>query len=108
SIFVAGAAVQWLRDALGVIATAAETEGLADGLADNAGVYFVPAFTGLGAPYWAAEARGALTGLTRGAGRAEIARAALEAVAYQTADLLEAMARDGAPAARLKVDGGMV
>ncbi len=108
SIFIAGAAVQWLRDSLGVIGTAAETEALARSIPDTKGVYLVPAFAGLGAPHWAAEARGLITGLTRGAGRAEIARAALESVAYQTADLLEAMAKDGAPVTTLKVDGGMV
>ncbi len=108
AIFIAGAAVQWLRDSLGVIGTAAETEALARSIPDTKGVYLVPAFAGLGAPHWAAEARGLITGLTRGAGRAEIARAALESVAYQTADLLEAMAKDGAPVTTLKVDGGMV
>jgi len=109
SIFVAGAAVQWLRDGLGLIASAAETEALAQGLDSNHGVYMVPAFTGLGAPYWEPRARGALLGLTRDTGRPEIVRAALEAVCYQTHDLLAAMRRDGAaPPATLRVDGGMV
>ena len=107
SIFIAGAAVQWLRDALGVIKTSSETEALARSLSSNNGVYLVPAFAGLGAPHWAADARGAIVGLTRGAGRAELARAALESVAYQTSDLLDAMAADGAPCRTLKVDGGM-
>ncbi|MEK7266819.1 MAG: glycerol kinase GlpK [Pseudomonadota bacterium] len=108
SIFIAGAAVQWLRDSLGVIKTSAETEALAASLQSNGGVYLVPAFAGLGAPHWAADARGIVCGLTRGSGRAELARAALECVAYQTADLIEAMAADGAPCKALKVDGGMV
>ena len=109
SIFVAGAAVQWLRDKLGIIRSAAETEGLAAGLESNRGVYLVPAFTGLGAPYWDPDARGAIVGLTRDSGRAEIARAALEAVCYQTRDLFEAMADDaGERPATLRVDGGMV
>lgn len=108
SIFVAGAAVQWLRDALGVIGDAVETEALAASVEDTGGVYLVPAFTGLGAPHWDAHARGALVGLTRGSGRAELARAALESVCYQTADLLSAMAQDGVAAKALRVDGGMV
>jgi len=108
SIFIAGAAVQWLRDSLGVIASAAETESLASSLQSNNGVYLVPSFAGLGAPHWAANARGLICGLTRGSGRAELARAALESVAYQTADLIDAMAADGAPCRSLKVDGGMV
>lgn len=109
SIFVAGAAVQWLRDKLGLIRHAGESEALATGLDDNRGVYLVPAFTGLGAPYWDPDARGAILGLTRDSGPAEIVRAALEAVAYQTHDLMAAMAADGAgqPTA-LRVDGGMV
>ncbi|MFO1352575.1 MAG: glycerol kinase GlpK [Gammaproteobacteria bacterium] len=108
SIFVAGAAVQWLRDGLGIIKSATETERLAESLASNQGVYLVPAFTGLGAPHWDANARGALFGLSRASGPAELARAALESVCYQTHDLLTAMAQDGtaAPAA-LRVDGGM-
>ncbi len=112
SIFVAGAAVQWLRDGLGVITDAAETARLADSADDAHHVYLVPAFTGLGAPYWDAEARGAMFGLTRGSGPAEFARAALESVCYQTRDLLEAMRGDWAGAAGastvLRVDGGMV
>ena len=110
SIFIAGAVVQWLRDALGVIGAASEIEALASTAKPADGLYFVPAFTGLGAPYWDPEARGAILGLTRDMGAAEIARAALDAVCFQTRDLLEAMARDmggGAPS-RLKVDGGMV
>ncbi|MCA1972371.1 MAG: glycerol kinase GlpK [Caenispirillum sp.] len=107
SIFVSGAAVQWLRDKLGLIRSAAETEALAASLPDNRGVYLVPAFTGLGAPHWVPEARGALSGLTRDTGRAEIVRATLEAVAYQTRDLFEAMAQDGMRPQTLRVDGGM-
>lgn len=108
AIFIAGAAVQWLRDQLGIIRTAAETEELAQNLNSNHGVYFVPAFTGLGAPHWEPDARGTLVGLTRNAGRAEIARAALEAVCYQTRDLFQAMTEDaGARPATLRVDGGM-
>jgi glycerol kinase len=113
SIFVAGAVVQWLRDALGVIRSAEEIEALARTAKDAEGLYFVPAFTGLGAPYWDPEARGAIVGLTRDMGAAEIARAALDAVCFQTRDLLEAMGKDmkrsglKAPKA-LKVDGGMV
>jgi len=107
SVFVAGAAVQWLRDGLGIIRTAAETEGLARGLAGNGGVYLVPAFTGLGAPHWDPDARGALFGLTRATGPAELARAALESVCYQTHDLLAAMAQDGIALSALKVDGGL-
>lgn len=109
SIFVAGAGVQWLRDTLGLIATAGETQALADAADPEQPVYFVPAFVGLGAPYWDAEARGALLGLTRGTGRPEIARAALEAVGYQTHDLYAAMAADWPGASRtvLRADGGM-
>jgi glycerol kinase len=108
SIFAAGAAVQWLRDGLGLIKEAGESEALAASVPDTGGVYLVPAFTGLGAPYWDAEARGALVGLTRGSDRARIARAALESVCYQTRDLLDAMSDDGASTASLRVDGGMV
>jgi glycerol kinase len=113
SIFVAGAVVQWLRDGLGLIGQSAEIENLAQRAGEADGLYFVPAFTGLGAPYWDPDARGAILGLTRNAGAAEIARAALDAVCFETRDLLEAMAKDmasaniGAPKA-LKVDGGMV
>ena len=108
SIFVAGAAVQWLRDGLGIVGHAADTEGLAAGLSGNHGVYLVPAFTGLGAPFWNPDARGALFGLTRATGPAELARAALESVCYQTCDLLNAMASDRVASATLRVDGGMV
>jgi len=107
SIFIAGAAVQWLRDGLGIIAAAAETEPLARSLEANDGVYFVPALAGLGAPHWQPEARGTITGLTRGTTRAHLARAALEAMAYGTADVFDAM-RDhsGVAFSRLRVDGG--
>ncbi|MEL6369569.1 MAG: glycerol kinase GlpK [Pseudomonadota bacterium] len=108
SIFIAGAAIQWLRDELGIIQNAAETEALAKSIETNQGVYLVPAFAGLGAPYWQPEARGAMFGLTRGAGRAAFARAALEAVAYQTNDLLSAIKADGISINQLRVDGGMV
>ncbi|MCH8111770.1 MAG: glycerol kinase GlpK [Proteobacteria bacterium] len=108
SVFNSGTAVQWLRDGLGIIENAAETEVLAAGLSGNHGVYFVPAFTGLGAPHWRPGARGAIHGLTRDAGRAEIVRAALEAACYQAADLLAAMTADGAtPPIALRADGGM-
>jgi glycerol kinase len=108
SIFVTGAAIQWLRDELGIVRTAAETEALARSVDNTAGVMFVPSFAGLGAPYWDADARGAIIGLTRGAGRAHIARAALEAACYQTRDVLEAMSSDcGHPIKELRVDGGM-
>jgi glycerol kinase len=107
SIFIAGAAVQWLRDGLGIIETAAETEALARGLESNDGVYFVPALTGLGAPHWEPAARGTIVGLTRGTSRAHLARAALEAMAFGTADVLSAMrSRSGVPFERLRVDGG--
>ena len=107
SVFVAGALIKWLRDELGLIETSGETCALAQSVADNAGVYIVPAFTGLGAPYWDADARGAILGLTRGATRAHIARAALEALAYQVYDVLDAMRSDGAvQLSELKADGG--
>lgn len=106
AVFVAGAAVQWLRDGLGVIAEAAETEALANA-ADESGVVMVPAFVGLGAPWWDADARGALFGLTRDTGPAELARAALEATAHQTADLLDAAAADELQPALVRIDGGM-
>ena len=107
SIFIAGAAVQWLRDGLGVLDDAAESEAMARSLADNAGVYLVPAFTGLGAPWWEPGARGAITGLTRGVTRRHLARAALEAMAYGTHDVLAAMERDAAVrSGTLRVDGG--
>jgi glycerol kinase len=107
SVFVAGAAVQWLRDGLGIITNAADTEAMAASVKDNQGVYFVPAFVGLGAPYWDMDARGAIVGLTRGATRAHLARAALEAMAYQTRDVVECMEKDsGIKAKELRVDGG--
>ncbi len=107
SIFVTGAAVQWLRDGLGIIADAAETEALAASLACNEGVYFVPALTGLGSPHWDPHARGTIVGLTRGSGRAHLARAALEAIAYQTADAVRAMeAGAGQTLRELRADGG--
>ena len=109
SIFVAGAVVQWLRDQLGVIASAPESQALAAKADPESAVYLVPAFTGLGAPHWDADARGAIFGLSRGTGRPELARAALESVAYQTRDLLEAMQKDwpGEAGTVLRVDGGM-
>ena len=107
SVFVAGALVQWLRDELGIIHNAAETEALAQSVPDTGGVYVVPAFTGLGAPWWRPDARGAIVGLTRGTGRAHLARAALEALAYQIRDLTDAMEADaGARLDVLNVDGG--
>ncbi len=107
SIFVAGAAVQWLRDGLGIVATASETEAMARSLASNDGVYFVPALVGLGAPDWEPNARGTIVGLTRGTTRAHFARAALEAMAYATYDVLDDMRRSGSvPFDRLRVDGG--
>jgi glycerol kinase len=107
SIFIAGAAVQWLRDGLGIIERAEATEELAAGLVSNDGVYFVPAFVGLGAPHWNAEARGTMVGLTRGSTRAHLVRAALESMAYATHDVLRAMEQDsGIVATELGVDGG--
>jgi glycerol kinase len=107
SVFIAGAVVQWLRDGLGIIKSSAEVEALAAGVPDNGGVYFVPAFTGLGSPHWDPYARGTIIGLTRGAGAAHIARAALESIAYQTADVLRAMESDaGIKLSELRVDGG--
>ena len=108
SVLSAGATIQWLRDGLGIIARAAEVEALAESADPDAPVYLVPAFTGLGAPHWNPDARATITGITRGTGRAEIARAALDSTALQTHDLLTAMRADGAAATRLKVDGGMV
>ncbi len=108
SIFVAGAAVQWLRDGIGIIDSAPETEAIAESLPDNGGVYLVPAFTGLGAPHWDPDARGAIFGITRDTGPAQLVRATLESVCYQTFDLLEAKRRDGIAPSRLRVDGGMV
>lgn len=106
SVFVSGAVVKWLRDELKIISTAEETEELALSVPDSGGVYFVPAFVGLGTPYWDSEARGIITGLTRGAGRAHIVRAALEAIAYQTADVIRAMEADTSSLGLIKVDGG--
>ena len=109
SIFVAGAAIQWLRDGLKLIRHADETEALAEQVGDQSGVYLVPAFTGLGAPYWDPKARGAILGLTRDTGIAEIVTAGLQSVCYQTRDLLEAMQADSSmPITTLRVDGGMV
>ena len=111
SVFIAGAVVQWLRDGLRAIQGSGEVQQLAESVPDSGGVMFVPAFTGLGAPYWKADARGAIVGLTRGSTVAHIARAALESIAFQSAALLQAMSRDaiaagGAPVAELRVDGG--
>lgn len=107
SIFVAGSVVQWLRDGLGIIRSSAEVEALATSVPDNAGVFFVPALTGMGAPYWDQYAKGTITGLTRGATAAHIARAALEGIAFQTMDIVEAMKKDaGVDLKELKVDGG--
>jgi len=108
SVFVAGSLIQWLRDSLGLIVTAAESETLARSIPDSGGVTIVPALSGLGAPHWAPEARAAITGLSFADGRAHIVRAGLEAMAHQTHDLMAAFAADGAQWARLKVDGGMV
>lgn len=108
SIFVAGAAVQWLRDAVHLIRAAGDTEDLARSIEDTQGVYLVPAFTGLGAPYWDPQARGAIFGLTRDSGIAHIVRAALESVCYQTRDLMAAMREDALAPTELRVDGGMV
>jgi glycerol kinase len=107
SILSAGTAIQWLRDGLGLISRAPDVEALAASVKDSGGVYLVPAFTGLGAPHWDPDARGAILGLTRASSRGEIARAALDSVVYQTHDLLAAMAADGLRPAMLKVDGGM-
>ena len=108
SIFNAGTVVKWLRDDLGLIDSAADSEAMAAGLKGNGGVYMVPAFTGLGAPHWNAEARGTITGLTRAATAAHLVRAGLESVAYQTRDLLDAFEADGVEISELRVDGGMV
>jgi glycerol kinase len=109
AVFVTGAAVQWLRDELGIISEAAETEALAGSLESNDGVYFVPALTGLGSPHWDPYARGTILGLTRGAGRAHLARAALESIAYQTVDAVKAQeAASGEQLPSLKADGGAV
>ena len=109
SIAVTGSAVQWLRDQLGIIASASEIEALSNSVADNGGVYFVPAFSGLFAPYWRSDARGALVGLTRYVNKGHIARAVLEATAFQSREVVDAMNADsGVPLTELKVDGGMV
>ena len=108
SIFIAGAVSQWLRDEMQLIKSASDTEVLASSLESNAGLYMVPAFTGLGAPHWDADARGAIYGLTRSTSQAELVRAALESVAYQTLDLTKALEADGVKLNRLRVDGGMV
>ncbi|WP_404338866.1 FGGY family carbohydrate kinase [Sphingomonas sp. MMS12-HWE2-04] len=108
AVFVAGSLIQWLRDSVGLIGTAPETEALARSVPDNGGVYLVPALSGLGAPWWEPEARGALTGLSFASTRAHIVRAALEAMTHQSHDLKTAFAADGADWARLRVDGGMV
>ncbi len=107
SVFIAGAVVQWLRDGLGIIRSSSEVESLAAGVPDNGGVFLVPAFAGLGAPHWDAYARGTLAGLTRGSTAAHVARAALESIAYQTRDVIDAMQRDaGLRLRELRVDGG--
>lgn len=108
SVAVTGSAIQWLRDQLGIISNAAETEHLASTVTDTAGVYFVPAFSGLFAPYWRSDARGAIVGLTRAATKAHLARAALEAICYQTRDVMDAMVADsGVPMTEMRVDGGI-
>jgi glycerol kinase len=107
SVFIGGAVIQWLRDSLGVIERSTDVEALAASVADNGGVYFVPAFVGLGTPHWDQEARGLIIGLTRGTGKAHIARAAIESIAFQTADLLAAMNADShSRLTELRVDGG--
>ena len=107
SVFIAGAVVQWLRDSLQIIATSGEVETLAGSVADSGGVYMVPAFVGLGAPYWDSSARGAIFGLTRGTTRAHIARAAVDSIAYQSRDVIEAMRKDsGLSLETIRVDGG--
>jgi len=108
SVFVAGSLIKWLRDSVGLIGTAAETEALARGVDDNGGVYLVPALSGLGAPWWQAEARGTVSGLSFATGRGHIVRAALEAMAHQAHDLKEAFAADGVDWQSLRIDGGMV
>ena len=108
SVAVTGSAIQWLRDQLGIISSAAETENLASSVVDTAGVYFVPAFSGLFAPYWRSDARGVIVGLTRAATKAHLARAALEAICYQTRDVMDAMMADsGVPMKEMRVDGGI-
>ncbi|CAN5491356.1 glycerol kinase GlpK [soil metagenome] len=107
AIFVAGAAIQWLRDGLGIIESSAETQELAESIKSNDGVYFVPAFVGLGSPYWNSDVRGTITGLTRGSTKAHLARAALEAMAFQIADVAKGMAENGINVKELRVDGGV-
>jgi len=107
SVFVAGSLIKWLRDELRLVVTAAETAEIAASIADSGGVYLVPAHCGLGAPHWQPAARGTISGLTFGSGRAEIVRAALEAMAHQTHDLMTAFGADGAPWRELRIDGGM-
>ena len=108
SVAVTGSAVQWLRDQLGIISSASEIESLARQVSDNGGIYFVPAFSGLFAPYWRNDARGVIVGLTRAVTKSHIARATLEAIAYQTREVLDAMSIDsGVPLAEVKVDGGI-
>lgn len=107
SVFVGGAVVQWLRDGLGIIRNSSDVEPLAASVSDNGGVFFVPAFVGLGAPHWDQYARGSIFGITRGTTAGHLARAALESIAYQVADLADAMQRDaGTPLPELRVDGG--
>jgi glycerol kinase len=106
-VFVAGSLVQWLRDSLGIISSASETEALARSVADSGGVTIVPALAGLGAPHWRADARAVISGLSFASGKAQIARAALEAMAHQTHDLARAFAADGAAWQALRIDGGM-
>jgi glycerol kinase len=107
AIFITGAALQWLRDGLGIIGSAAEAGPIASSVPDSGGVFMVPAFVGLGAPHWDPYARGTIIGLTRGSGRAELVRAAVEAMAYQTRDVVEAMQKDlGSSMPELRVDGG--
>jgi glycerol kinase len=107
SVFIGGAVIQWLRDSLEIIKKSSDVEALANSVEDNGGIYFVPAFAGLGAPHWNQDARGLIIGLTSGTGRAHIARAAVESICYQTADLLEAMQADATIALKeIRVDGG--
>lgn len=107
SVFIAGAAVQWLRDSLKLIPNAPASQAIAESVPDSAGVYFVPAFVGLGAPHWDSDARGVICGLTRGATAAHIVRATLEAIAYQSRELIDAQAADaGTPITEMRVDGG--
>ena len=108
SIFIAGAGVQWLRDKIKLIDNAQETEKISKSIIDNDGVYVVPAFTGLGAPYWQADAKGLITGLTRNTDWKNLVRAVIESVAYQSYDLFDAMKKDGSRPKIIKVDGGMI